>query len=358
MPDQNDIFEALSQVQDPDLHRDIVSLGMIRNLTIDKGSVSFDFVLTTPACPVRDQLQEEARQAVLGVPGVTQVAVNMKSETYKDSRMGQLELPNIKNIIAVASGKGGVGKSTVAVNLAATLARLGARVGLLDADFYGPNQPQMLGIDRAALIPDENNKMTPPENFGVKLMSLGFFLEGDNPVMWRGPMLHGALTQFLHDVKWGETDYLVIDLPPGTGDVQITLVQNVPLTGCVIVTTPQTVALSDVRKTIRMFEKAKTNVLGVIENMSGFMCPHCQKSTKIFTEGGGETLQKDYQVELLGQIPLDGEICRLAEKGAPISASNPDHPVSKIYETIAKRLAAKISTLNAKAPLELKIVQS
>ncbi|MBI2069747.1 MAG: Mrp/NBP35 family ATP-binding protein [Elusimicrobia bacterium] len=353
MPVQSDIFEALSQVQDPDLHRDIVSLGMIQDLKVDGGSVSFDFVLTTPACPVRDQLQEQARQAVMGVKGVTDVAVNMKSNTYKDTRLEQAKLPDIKNIIAVGSGKGGVGKSTVAVNLAVTLTKLGAKVGLLDADFYGPNQPQMLGIDRAALIPDENNKIAPPENYGVKLMSIGFFLEGDNPVMWRGPMLHGALTQFLHDVRWGDIDYLIIDLPPGTGDVQITLVQNVPLTGAILVTTPQTVALSDVRKTIRMFEKAKTNVLGVIENMSGFICPHCEKLTKIFAEGGGQALNKDYGVELLGQIPLDAEICRLGETGKPIAASNPQHPISQIYRDIATRMAAKISTLDASAVVQI-----
>ncbi|MBI4369859.1 MAG: Mrp/NBP35 family ATP-binding protein [Elusimicrobia bacterium] len=339
-----EIFSALAQVEDPDLHRDIVALGMIRDVRISPdGHVSFDFTLTTPACPVRDQLHEQARQAVLNVPGVTGVNINMKSEVYRDSRLNQLELPNIKNIIAVGSGKGGVGKSTVAVNLAVSLAQTGAKVGLLDADFYGPNQDQMLGITRTTLAPDQNNKITPPVNHGIKLMSLAFFLEGDSPVMWRGPMLHGALNQFLHDVKWGETDYLVIDLPPGTGDVQITLVQNVPLTGIVIVTTPQNVALSDVRKTIRMFEKTKTTILGVVENMSGFHCPHCQKVTEIFAQGGGAALAKDYGVELLGRIPLDPEVCRLGEIGRPIVSENPEHSISQIYQAVAKKIAARIS---------------
>lgn len=345
MVTQEAVLEALSHIQDPDLHKDIVSLGFIQNLNITGGKVSFDVVLTTPACPVREQLHEEARRQVLGVAGVESVEVKMKSEVRADVKTQTLNLPNIKNIIAVGSGKGGVGKSTVAVNLAVALAQMGANVGLLDADFYGPNQPQMLGIDRTALIPDENNKIMPPQNYNVKLMSIGFFLEGDNPVMWRGPMLHGALTQFFNDVKWGDIDYLVIDLPPGTGDVQITLTQNIPLTGSIIVTTPQSVALSDVRKALRMFEKSKSPVLGVIENMSGFACPHCHQITNIFSQGGGQQLAKEYTVELLGQIPTDPEICALGEMGKPIVIEKPDHPVSKIYKTMAQRMAAKISTL-------------
>lgn len=352
---ESDIYEALRKVQDPDLHRDIVSLGMIQNVKIEGSKVSVDFVLTTPACPVRDELQEEARQALASLPDVKTAEVHMKSEVSKSASLGPIKLPQVRNIIAVGSGKGGVGKSTVAVNLAVTLAQLGAKVALLDADFYGPNQPQMLGIDRTMLIPDENNKITPPSNYGVKLMSIGFFLEGDSPIMWRGPMLHGALTQFLHDVNWGEIDYMIMDLPPGTGDVQITLVQNVPVTGIVLVTTPQTVALSDVRKTLRMFEKSKTPILGVIENMSGFVCPHCHETTQVFSKGGGATLTKEYGTELLGQIPIDPEICEFGESGKPIVAAKPDHPVSKIYNTIAKRIAAKVSIGNLNVPATIKI---
>ncbi|MEK7287547.1 MAG: Mrp/NBP35 family ATP-binding protein [Elusimicrobiota bacterium] len=346
MVSENDVLNALRQVQDPDLHRDIVSLGMIQNLRIEGANVSLDFVLTTPACPVRDLLHEQARSAVLGVEGIKEAEIRMSAKVAHDPRMTRPELPHIKNIIAVASGKGGVGKSTVAVNIAVALAQTGAKVGLLDADFYGPNQPQMLGIEQAKIIADADNKITPPSRHGVKLMSIGFFLQGDSPVMWRGPMLHGALNQFLHDVRWEETDYLIIDLPPGTGDVQITLVQNVPLSGSIIVTTPQSVALSDVRKAIRMFETAKTNVFGIVENMAGFACPHCGQTSQIFSQGGGACLAKDYGVELLGQIPLDARVCSLGDAGRPIVAAEPDHPISQIYQSIAKRLAAKISANN------------
>src|ERR671927_704723 len=268
-----DVYGALSQVKDPDLHKDIVRLGFIKDLKIEGGAVSFRVVLTTPACPVREQLQEQASAVVSELPGVTSVSVTMDAEVPKGRGLGEkLTVEGVRNIIAVSSGKGGVGKSTVAVNLAVSLALDGARVGLMDADVYGPNVPIMLGASDARPEVDVN-KLVPIEAFSVKMMSMALLQPGDKPMVVRGPILHGLVRQFLSDVQWGELDYLIVDMPPGTGDVQLSLAQLVPVQGAVLVTTPQEVALADVRRAIRMFETVAVPVLGIVENMSYFVAP-------------------------------------------------------------------------------------
>jgi ATP-binding protein involved in chromosome partitioning len=265
----------------------------------------------------------------------------------------------VKNVIAVAAGKGGVGKSTVASNLAVALALDGAKVGLLDADIYGPNQPQMMGVAGYRPIAGEDNKIEPAVGHGVKIMSMGFLMDPDKPVIWRGPMLHGAITQFLKDVKWGELDYLILDLPPGTGDVQLTLCQTVPLAGSVIVTTPQSIALSDVRKAVAMFKKLNVPILGAIENMSGFVCPHCSKESKIFSEGSAKKLETSFGIPLMGSIPLDPKVCDSSEVGVPIVISHPDSLPAKAFRETARKVASAVSVRNATIkPLEIKLVKA
>src|SRR6266571_384755 len=278
------VIQALRAVKDPDLHRDIVTLNFVKDLKVDQGKVSFTLELTTPACPVKKDLEQQARNAVLNVRGMQAVG-------------------GVKNIIAVGSGKGGVGKSTVTVNLAVALARAGATVGLMDADVYGPNVPMMLGImGRPQAI---NNRIQPLSKYGVRVMSMGFLTTDDTPLIWRGPMLHSVITQFVRQVDWGELDYLLVDLPPGTGDVQLTLTQTVPLMGAVVVSTPQDVALQDARKAILMFRQVRVEILGIVENMSYFVCPHCDQRTDIFSHGGGEETARKYEVPFLGEVPLD-----------------------------------------------------
>ncbi len=304
-------------------------------------------------------MQLEAEEAVKKVAGVKSVKINMTASVKKDARLESVLPPGIKNLIAVAAGKGGVGKSTVASNLAVALALEGARVGIMDADIYGPNQPQMMGVSGYKPMAGPDNKIEPAQNHGVKVMSMGFLMDPDAPVIWRGPMLHGAITQFLKDVKWGELDYLVLDLPPGTGDVQLTLCQTVPLAGAVIVTTPQSIALSDVRKAIAMFKKLNVPVLGAIENMSGFVCPHCDKESKIFAEGGIAKLKTTFGVEVFGGVPLDPKIGQGSEDGRPIVLSHPDSVPAKALREIARKVAASVSVRNASAkPLEIKLVKA
>src|SRR3712207_5498435 len=283
-----DVYGALAQVKDPDLHKDIVRLGFIKDLKIEGGAVSFRVVLTTPACPVREQLQEQSRAVVAALPGVTSVDVTMDAEVPKGRGLGEkLSVPGVRNIVAVSSGKGGVGKSTVAVNLAVSLALDGARVGLMDMDVYGPNVPLMLGASQAR--PEvEDGRLLPVEAYGVRLMSMAILQPGDKPMIVRGPILHGLVKQFLTDVKWGELDYLVVDMPPGTGDVQLSLAQLVPVQGAVLVTTPQEVAVADVRRALRMFETVNVPVLGVVENMSYFVAPDTGARYNIFGEGRSE----------------------------------------------------------------------
>src|SRR5262252_6679717 len=316
------ILAALSTVKDPDLHRDIVSLNFVKDLEIDGSDVRFRLVLTTPACPVKEKLQQAAIEAVQGIPGVQRVNVKMEAEVPKGRGVGgKQSVPGISNIIAVSSGKGGVGKSTVAVNLAAALARTGARVGLLDTDVYGPNVPIMVGLDEEPVA--KGNKLVPLEAYGMKVMSLGFLNRGDRPVVWRGPMLHSAVRQFLYDVEWGELDYLVVDMPPGTGDAQLSLAQLVPVQGAVLVTTPQEVAMADVRKAFNMFDQVQIPVLGIVENMSFFECPNCSTRHAIFGSGGGELLAKRFGTALLGQIPLSVSVREAGDIGIPIVVGAP-----------------------------------
>lgn len=352
------VLDALKVVHDPDLHRDIVSLGFVRNIEIDADRVKFDIVLTTPACPVRGKLHDEAKAAVLGLPGVRQVDITMTFDVARGQRQvdGQL-IPQVRNVIAVASGKGGVGKSTVSTNLAVALAQSGARVGLVDADIYGPNIPLMMGfMEKPDLFGNDQNKIIPLMRYGIKLMSIGFFLsEDDNPVIWRGPMVHGAIHQFLRDVDWGELDYLVVDLPPGTGDAPLSLSQLVKVAGVVIVTTPQDVALQDVAKGMAMFGRLQVPIVGVIENMSFFICPHCEGTTEIFGEGGGQRISEKFGVPLLGRIPLDVRVREAGDRGVPIVLAAPESPLAAAFRSAAEQVAASVSRIayqSTAAPLQ------
>lgn len=331
---------ALSKVQEPELHKDLVTLNMIQGLQINGGKVSFTVMLTTPACPLKNRIESEARQAVLSVPGVEQVEIKMDANVPNDGRSrGLMQLP-IRNAIAVASGKGGVGKSTVAVNLAVILAQSGARVGLLDADIYGPNVPTMMGVHQ--LPPVRGNKMAPAEAYGVKVMSIGFLVKPDQPLIWRGPMLHSAIRQFLSDVDWGELDYLVVDLPPGTGDAALSLAQSLPLSGGVIVTLPQQVSLDDARRGLEMFRQLEVPVFGVVENMSFLELPDGTRMD-IFGTGGGERLAQQAGVPFIGAIPMDPAVRQGGDDGVPVTVSRPDSPVAKALRHVAEDIAAKVS---------------
>ncbi len=342
---EQQVLEALSTVQEPDLHKDLVALNMIRDMQIDDGTVKFTIMLTTPACPFKARMQEDARQAVMKVPGVKQAIVNMQSTTAADNRIrGQLNIP-VRNTIAVASGKGGVGKSTVTVNLAIALAQEGAKVGLMDADVYGPNVPMMMGVNVGG-VHQARGKIQPIEAYGIKLMSMGFLVPPEQALVWRGPMLHGVVRQFLNDVDWSDLDYLLIDLPPGTGDVQLSLAQAVPLTGAVMVTTPQDVSLADVRKGVTAFQKLEVPILGVIENMSYFICPHCGERTEIFSYGGGRKAAEQWQIPFLGEIPLNPDIRLGSDKGYPIVVAKPNSLEAKAFHEIAQLMASKVSVLN------------
>src|SRR5256886_1777724 len=299
---EQEVLDALRVVRDPDLHRDIVSLGFVQNMQIEpNGAVAFNVNLTTPACPVKDDLRDQARMAVANLPWVTDVQVKMTAVTAVARGQGTSTplIPRVKNVVAVASGKGGVGKSTTSVNLAVALSQTGARVGLMDADIYGPNVPLMMGIKTKPDVRGAQGAIEPVVRFGIKLVSIGFFLDENKPVIWRGPMVHGAIQQFLRDFDWGDLDYLVVDLPPGTGDASLSLSQLIPLSGVVIVTTPQDVALQDVAKGMAMFKRLEVPVLGVVENMSYFICPGCQDRHEIFGKAGGERIAKRFKVPFL-----------------------------------------------------------
>src|SRR3954451_14761995 len=337
------ILDSLRQIQDPDLHKDIVTLGFIRDLKIDGGTVSFRIVLTTPACPVKAEMESAAKEIVGSLPGVTSVKITMDAEVPKGRGLGdKVSIAGVKNIIAVSSGKGGVGKSTVAVNLAVALALDGARVGLMDADVYGPNVPIMLGASDARPEVDVN-KLVPIEAFGVKLMSMALLQPGDKPMIVRGPILHGLVKQFLSDVKWGELDYLIVDMPPGTGDVQLSLAQLVPVQGAVLVTTPQEVALIDVRRALRMFETVAVPVLGVVENMSYFIAPDTGARYNIFGEGGGEKLAGQYGVPFLGSVPMGIEVREGGDKGVPVVIGQPQSVQAQALRKVAEEVARQVS---------------
>lgn len=331
---QAQVMAELSKVIEPELHRDIVSLNMVRDLSIEGSKAGLTVMLTTPACPLKDQIENEVRQAVLRVPGLTEVSIKMDASVPSDRRVsGQLQL-DIKNLIAVSSGKGGVGKSTIAANLAVALRQSGAAVGLMDADILGPNLPMMMGIDR--LQPTSNEQIVPAEAYGVKIMSMGFLVDPSKPVIWRGPMIHKAIRQFFTDVEWGPLDYMIIDLPPGTGDAQLSLAQSVPLAGAIIVTQPQEVAIGDALRGLAMFEQVNVPILGVVENMSG----------DFFGEGGGARLAEQRGVPFLGSIPLDPQVRIGGDSGQPIVVLSPDSPAAQALTRCAHEVAARISVLS------------
>jgi len=346
---QDDVLRVLGTIQDPDLHRDIVSLGFVQDVKITDGRVSFAIVLTTPACPVRDQMKAAAERVVLGLPGVRDVAVEMKANTVTGragAGPGERLLPGVRNVVAVASGKGGVGKTTTSVNLALALAETGAQVGLLDADIYGPNIPLMMGFKSRPEMQGEDGKIIPVSSYGVKLISIGFFLgENDQAVIWRGPMVHSAIQQFLKDVHWGELDYLVVDLPPGTGDAPLSLSQLVPLSGVVVVTTPQDVALQDVVKGIAMFQRLEVPIVGIVENMAYFLCPCCNTRANIFGEGGGRRLAERAGIPFLGEVPLHQSVREGGDAGRPVVVSAPDSPQAEAFRQVAGAAAARLSVL-------------
>ncbi len=343
---------ALSTVQEPELHKDLVTLNMIRNLEINEGNVKFDLVLTTPACPLKGVLERNTKQAVLSVDGVKTVEIKMDSSVPSDGRSrGVMQLP-VKNAVAVASGKGGVGKTTVSVNIAVALARTGAKVGLLDADIYGPNVPTMMGVEKLPLSKGE--RITPAENYGVKIMSIGFLVPPGRALIWRGPMLHSAIRQFLGDVDWGELDYLIIDLPPGTGDAQLSLAQSLPLSGGVIVTLPQAVSVEDATRGIQMFEQLNIPILGVVENMSYLELPDGSQ-VDVFGQGGGKKMAEAGNYPFLGAIPMDPSVRIGGDEGAPIVISQPDSAAGKALNSVAEQLAARLSVEALKNQSSVKI---
>jgi ATP-binding protein involved in chromosome partitioning len=344
------VMAALGTVIEPELGRDLVTLNMVRDLTIsDDGVAHFTIVLTTPACPLKDVMYRTAKEAVTRVEGISDVDIKWTSNVPTDSRIfGRLDVP-IRSVIAVSSGKGGVGKSTVAVNLAVALAQSGARVGLMDADILGPNIPKMIGLGYAQppITPDQ--KLVPFEVFGLKVMSMGFLADPNTPMIWRGPMLHSAIRQFFEDVAWGELDYMIVDLPPGTGDAQLSLAQSVPLTGAIIVTQPQSVAVDDARRGLAMFEKLNVPILGVIENMSG----------ELFGEGGGERFAAERGVPFLGRVPLTSEVRIGGDTGRPTVAENPESVAGQAFHTLAQTVAARVSVvlLSTQQTIPLNIIK-
>jgi len=356
---ESDVLEALKVVQDPDLHRDIVSLGFIKGLKIDRAAVSFTIELTTPACPVKDQMRDQAKAAVMQLPGVAAVDVQMSARVREAVGLegGRTPVAGVKNVIAVGAGKGGVGKTTVAVNLAIALAKSGARVGLIDADIYGPNVPIMLGLQTR--LTSDGQKIIPAEKFGLQVISMGFMTADDAPIIWRGPMLHGAVQQFFREVRWIDLDYLIVDLPPGTGDVSLSLSQTVPVAGAVVVTTPQKVSLADSRRAVAMYKKLNIPPLGIIENMSHFVCPNCRHEADIFGHGGGERMAEELGVPFIGRIPIYQPIREGSDTGVPLMISEPDSSASRAFVAAAERTAARVSlaSFNRATTIPLSVVR-
>ena len=353
---QEAILQALSGVQEPDLGQDLVTLNMVRNIEINNGDITFTVMLTTPACPFRVKIEKDSKDAVMKIDGVKSVTVKMDSDVPNDGRMRGLVKTPIRNAIAVGSGKGGVGKSTVAVNIAVALAQSGARVGLMDADIYGPNTPTMLGVEK--LPPPQGQRLIPAEAHGLKMISMGLLVKPGQPLIWRGPMLNSAIRQFLGDVEWGELDYLIVDLPPGTGDASLSLAQSLPLSGAVIVTLPQLVSLEDAGRGLNMFKTLEVPILGIVENMSYLELPD-GTHMDIFGTGGGEHLAQMTSTSFLGKIPMDQNVRIGGDTGKPIIVSHPDSPVAKALRQIAEGLAAKVSiaALGAKNDAPINIIE-
>jgi len=339
-PTKEQVLAALGKVQEPELHKDLVTLNMIRDLNIDGRKVSFTIMLTTPACPLVGQIKDTAEQAVMSVGGVEKVEIRTDSDVPNDGRMRGLVKMPIRNAIAVGSGKGGVGKSTVSVNIAIALAKSGARVGLMDADIYGPNIPTMLGVEK--LPPPKGEKLVPAKAYDIEMISMGLLVKPGQPLIWRGPMLNSAIRQFLGDVEWGELDYLIVDLPPGTGDAALSLAQALPLSGAIIVTLPQLVSLEDAGRGLNMFRQLEVPILGIIENMSYLDLPDGTRMD-IFGSGGGEQLADSMQAPFLGKIPMDADVRVGGDSGKPIVAAKPESVTAKALTDIAQNVAAKVS---------------
>ncbi len=347
---QDAVLNALRQVQDPDLKRDLVTLDMIKDLEVSAdGQVSVRVVLTTPACPMKAKIENDVRQAIQSVAGVQGIQIKMDAQVRKANKIeGGNAIEGVSHVIAVSSGKGGVGKSTVAVNLATALALTGARVGLMDADVYGPNVPTMMGVTEGPKIenhPTKGEIFLPPVAHGVKVMSMGFLIQADQPLVWRGPMLHNVVSQFCHKVNWGMLDYLIVDMPPGTGDVQLSLAQLVPITGAVLVSTPQEVSQQDVRKAYHMFEKVRVPVMGIVENMSYFQPPGSSDKHYIFGQGGGKTLAKKFNIDLLAELPLVLQVREGGDEGRPIVMRDPQSEMAGYFRELAGKVAQKVSIL-------------
>ena len=338
------VLSSLKQVVDPELHKDIVSMGMIKDLTISNGKVGFTLELTTPACPFNSDIEQEVRNTIAGL-GVTDLDLKITARVMEGRAVSMDELlPGVKNIIAVASGKGGVGKSTVSVNLALSLSKTGAKVGLLDADIYGPSVPLMLGLKDAPAVID--NKIQPAISQAVKVISMGFFYEQSQQAgIYRGPIVSGIVKQFLTDVNWGELDYLIVDLPPGTGDAPLTLAQTIPITGILIVTTPQDIAMNVATKAVGMFNKLNVPIVGVIENMSYLQCPNCDKRIEIFGVGGGQKIAEKFQIPFIGEIPLDPQIMQGSDSGKSILVSDPNSLPANAFTKASKLVAGRVSII-------------
>ena len=347
--DREAVLTALRVVMDPDLHKDIVSLGFIKDLQIDGGGVAFAIELTTPACPVKEQMREQATAAVKALAGVTSVNVRMTANVQSASmpETGRQPLPGVKNVIAVGAGKGGVGKTTVSVNLALALAKFGSRVGILDGDIYGPNVPIMMGLHTQ--LATDGKQIVPAEAYGVQVVSIGFLTSDDAPIIWRGPMLHGAIQQFFKEVAWKDLDYLIVDMPPGTGDVALSLSQTVPVVGAVVVTTPQQVSLADSRRAVRMYQKLNIPTLGMVENMSYYACPNCHHEADIFGHGGGEQLAQTMEVPFLGRLPIYQPIREGGDTGVPVVFAEPESVAGRAFMSLAERVAAQVSIAAHKA---------
>ncbi len=356
--DQSSVLDALKVVRDPDLNRDIVTLGFIKDLKIDGGRVTFTIELTTPACPVKDQMRNQARAAVMQLRGVSAVDVTMSARVREavGSDGPRQSIPGVKNVIAVGAGKGGVGKTTVAVNLAIALAKCGGKVGIIDADIYGPNVPIMLGLKTQ--LTTDGQKIVPAEKYGLQVISMGFLTQDDAPIIWRGPMLHGALQQFFREVAWRNLDYLVVDLPPGTGDVSLTLSQTVPVAGALVVTTPQQVSLADSRRAVAMYRKLNIPPLGIIENMSHFVCRNCHEEADIFGSGGGEQMAAELKLPFIGRIPIYQPIREGGDSGVPLMISEPESPSGRAFMAAAERVAAQVSIASYNRPtIQLTVVK-